>query len=127
MSVFLLDMTNLRRSTYALAVACALGTFSLQPCQAQTFTMLHSFTGQGDGGQPTAGLIMDQRGDLYGTASQGGYTRHSFLLVDARPVSESAVERAEANDRTVSATDWANDRGFRVRMDTRSSAPRGEP
>jgi uncharacterized repeat protein (TIGR03803 family) len=37
-----------------------------------TETILYTFTGQGDGGVPLAGLIRDARGNLYGTASQGG-------------------------------------------------------
>ncbi len=36
---------------------------------AQTFTVLHSFTGGTDGAKPYAGLVMDQGGNLYGTAS----------------------------------------------------------
>jgi uncharacterized repeat protein (TIGR03803 family) len=35
-------------------------------------TLLYSFTGGGDGGQPEAGLIMDTAGNLYGTTSTGG-------------------------------------------------------
>ncbi len=40
--------------------------------QAQTFTVLHTFTGAQDGGQPFAGLAMDEAGNLYGAASDGG-------------------------------------------------------
>lgn len=39
--------------------------------QAQTFTVLHSFTGP-DGATPLAGLTMDRAGNLYGTAYTGG-------------------------------------------------------
>ena len=38
---------------------------------AQTFTVLHSFD-MSDGWEPSAGLSMDQRGNLYGTTSAGG-------------------------------------------------------
>ncbi|MFZ0312827.1 MAG: choice-of-anchor tandem repeat GloVer-containing protein [Candidatus Korobacteraceae bacterium] len=41
---------------------------------AQTFTVLHNFTNGQDGGEPSAGLSMDQAGNLYGTASTGGNT-----------------------------------------------------
>ncbi len=58
----------------ALAFYGLLITVAVQPAQAQTFTILHLFTGAGDGGQPTAGLTMDEAGNLYGTASSGGYT-----------------------------------------------------
>ncbi len=40
--------------------------------QAQTFTVLHTFTHYGDGGEPMAGLTMDRDGNLYGTTSAGG-------------------------------------------------------
>jgi uncharacterized repeat protein (TIGR03803 family) len=39
--------------------------------QAQTFTVLHNFTGP-DGSTPEAGLTMDRAGNLYGTALTGG-------------------------------------------------------
>ncbi len=38
---------------------------------AQTFTVVHSFTGGSDGANPYSGLVMDQGGNLYGTASAG--------------------------------------------------------
>jgi uncharacterized repeat protein (TIGR03803 family) len=39
---------------------------------AGQFTVLHSFTGNPDGGFPTSGLIIDSAGNLYGTVSGGG-------------------------------------------------------
>lgn len=38
---------------------------------AQTLTVLHSFTGQGDGGEPFAGVTLDRAGNIYGTTSAG--------------------------------------------------------
>lgn len=35
-------------------------------------TVLYSFTGKADGGNPYGGLIMDRAGNLYGTTSRGG-------------------------------------------------------
>jgi len=46
--------------------------------QAQTLTVLHSFTGP-EGANPYSGLIMDQAGRLYGTADAGG--AHGFGTV----------------------------------------------
>jgi len=36
-------------------------------------SILHTFTGSGDGGVPTGGLAVDQYGDIYGVANRGGY------------------------------------------------------
>ena len=63
---------RLRRSICALTFLCALSLLKSQPCRAQTFTVLHSFTGGSDGANPIAGLTLDAAGSLYGTASAGG-------------------------------------------------------
>lgn len=55
-------------------LACVLFLAFGLPARAQTLTVLHAFTGGGDGSQPYAGLTMDSGGNLYGTASYGGYT-----------------------------------------------------
>jgi uncharacterized repeat protein (TIGR03803 family) len=39
---------------------------------AQTFTILHEFTGSGDGAQPTSGVLVDPSGNLFGTTFYGG-------------------------------------------------------
>ena len=36
-------------------------------------TVLHYFTGGSDGAVPMAGLLMDDKGDLYGTTASGGH------------------------------------------------------
>ena len=51
---------------FLLTMVAALGL------EAQTLTVLHSFTFHSDGANPMAGLTMDAHGSLYGTASQGG-------------------------------------------------------
>ena len=51
---------------FALPVICS------PSAQAQTFTVLHNFTGGPDGSQPEAGITMDSSGNLYGTAGAGG-------------------------------------------------------
>jgi len=64
---------NLRTGTVALISALMFATIIAAPAiQAQTFTVLHAFTGYGDGGEPIAGLTMDRAGNLYGTTSEGG-------------------------------------------------------
>jgi uncharacterized repeat protein (TIGR03803 family) len=39
---------------------------------AQTYTVLHNFTGGGDGAAPFAELTLDRAGNLYGTTASGG-------------------------------------------------------
>jgi len=65
---------RLRKAPVALAalVALGLGLVAIPSAQAQTLTVLHSFTGNGDGIQPMAPLIMDEAGNLYGTTYYGG-------------------------------------------------------
>lgn len=45
--------------------------FSLS-APAQSFTVIHNFSGGADGGQPTAGPTLDRSGNLYGTSFFGG-------------------------------------------------------
>src|SRR5580704_7161912 len=55
-----------------LPILCALLVASL-PSQAQTYTVIHQFGGfPNDGRMPTAPLIEDAQGNLYGTAYAGG-------------------------------------------------------
>jgi len=44
------------------------------PAQAQTFTVIHNFSGGGDGDYPEAGLAIDAAGNLYGTTEAGAGT-----------------------------------------------------
>src|SRR5664279_5426562 len=56
----------------ALRLIFALTMAATQLAQAQTFSVLHNFTGGADGAQPYVGLTMDPAGNLYGTAIFGG-------------------------------------------------------
>ena len=56
--------TGLLLSIFALAAVT----------QAQTYSVIHNFTGGQDGAAPRAGVTLDQAGNLYGTAASGGYT-----------------------------------------------------
>jgi hypothetical protein len=55
----------------ALAVVLVPAVVATRSAQAQTFSVLHSFTGA-EGGNPDAGLIRDAAGNLYGTTPKGG-------------------------------------------------------
>ena len=64
---------NLRLSALAVTVGCVLIIGMVQPAQAQTFTVLHTFTGP-DGLSPYSGVVIDSAGSLYGTTYGGGAT-----------------------------------------------------
>ncbi len=55
----------------AVAIATLLIVIATQ-AHAQTLSIVHTFTGGGDGGVPYAGLTVDQGGNFYGTTSAGG-------------------------------------------------------
>jgi uncharacterized repeat protein (TIGR03803 family) len=56
----------------ALAIVLALTLLTSHAIEAQTFTVLHQFTGGTDGQYPFAGVTVGPGGVLYGTASGGG-------------------------------------------------------
>jgi uncharacterized repeat protein (TIGR03803 family) len=69
-------LSKINRRTAQTILALALG-FTLagmlaQQAQAQTYTVLYTFTGGTDGGQPYAGVIRDRTGNLYGTTFAAG-------------------------------------------------------
>jgi len=53
------------------AIACAV-MMLLPSLHAQTFSVIHSFSGAGDGATPMAGLTIDHAGNFYGTTMFGG-------------------------------------------------------
>ncbi len=74
-------MTNIGRgqvSTSRLikrsALAVVLASMALAPqwTQAQAYNELHRFTGGADGATPSAGLVLDDSGNFYGTTATGG-------------------------------------------------------
>jgi len=57
----------------AVAAVIALGSIANQAAQAQTYTVLHTFTGfPSDGQNPSGGVILDVANNLYGTIVEGG-------------------------------------------------------
>jgi len=63
-------------SSVTVGLAITAGLFILLAtaiaAQAQTFQVLHNFTGGRDGANPLDGVTIDRNGNLYGTASAGG-------------------------------------------------------
>ena len=64
----------------AIAVACLLAGALSQPANAQTLTTVHSFAGNPDGALPTAKVIRDSDGNLYGTTTWGGATNYGTVF-----------------------------------------------
>lgn len=66
-----------RAQLASLAILMALLT-TVPAAPAQTFRVLHTFTGGSDGATPLTGLTIDQAGNLYGTTAYGGTGACSF-------------------------------------------------
>ncbi len=66
----------MRGSSTVPVVVPLLASFLLlaSPIQAQTFSVLHTFSNSTDGATPYGTLALDAAGNLYGTASAGGFT-----------------------------------------------------
>ena len=56
----------------ALVILFALTLAGTRAAHAQTFNVIHTFSGGADGANPFAGVTIDGAGNLYGTASAGG-------------------------------------------------------
>jgi uncharacterized repeat protein (TIGR03803 family) len=61
---------NLYGTTYQGGTSGGGVVFKLDP--SGNYTVLYNFTGQADGGNPMAGVILDSAGNLYGTTEYGG-------------------------------------------------------
>ena len=70
----------------AMAIVFALTVVLMQSAQAQTYTVLHNFTGgpgiggPGGGQTPLAGITIDGAGNLYGTTLYGGTSTEYGLI-----------------------------------------------
>ena len=66
------SMSSISERVLAFAFALGLATAAIPLSQGQTFSLVHSFTGGSDGGNPLAGFTIDAAGSLYGTTNAGG-------------------------------------------------------
>jgi uncharacterized repeat protein (TIGR03803 family) len=57
-------------------------TVTAQPADAQTFQVIHNFSGQGDGSIPLTGLTIDTSGNLYGTTGAGAAGHGTVFLLN---------------------------------------------
>jgi uncharacterized repeat protein (TIGR03803 family) len=64
--------SSARKLALALMSAAGLAVLAIPCAQAQTFDVVHNFTGGSDGGNPVDGFVMGPTGVLYGTAPSGG-------------------------------------------------------
>jgi uncharacterized repeat protein (TIGR03803 family) len=79
-NTFLAGLRRAVRIDFFLALTLGLALLASAPAHAQTFTVLHAFTGVPDGKGPDSSLVLDAEGDLYGTTEQGGASYHGSLF-----------------------------------------------
>ena len=72
--IFARDLRPAAATGLLLTAVFGLTAAITQPAVAQTYTVIHNFTGGQDGATPMAGLTKDQAGNLYGTAAWGGHS-----------------------------------------------------
>ncbi len=61
-----------RRGFHPVILAVIFALAAYVPAHGQTFSVLHSFTGGGDGAYPVGGVSVDSAGNLYGATYYGG-------------------------------------------------------
>lgn len=67
-------------TTLTLAVVLLLAVGATPTAQAQTYSVLYSFTGSTDGAEPFAGLVQATNGNLYGTTLMGGASGYGSIF-----------------------------------------------
>ena len=70
---------SLRRTVFMLAIICSSTAVAPKLAQAQTFTLLHVFTGH-DGAYPFGALVLSSGENVYGTTQGGGGYANVFKL-----------------------------------------------
>jgi uncharacterized repeat protein (TIGR03803 family) len=100
------------KSILAFAFGVALATMVLPTAQAQTFSVVHNFTGGSDGGGPLNGFTFDSAGNLYGTTNTGGTFGYGIVF----KITTSGVQTVLHN--FAGGSDGANPQGSLVRDKT---------
>ena len=73
-------LTNPAKPAITVAIVAGVVLLLISSGFAQTFTVLHAFTGGADGAGPAGGgLTIDRAGNFYGTTGSGGYYGSSCL------------------------------------------------
>lgn len=80
----------LARGIFITASSLIFLLLPLTPAQAQTFTVLHTFSGS-DGATPYSGVTIDSGGHLYGTTSRGG-ANQTGVVYELKHVGSGWVE-----------------------------------
>src|SRR5207244_7400797 len=89
------EENQMRKATFSLISLLAVLPLPSLRLEAQTFTVLYTFTGGVDGAFPQAGLVRDKAGNLYGTTVQGGSSRDGkvcWVVVLGRDAAVSEIE-----------------------------------
>jgi uncharacterized repeat protein (TIGR03803 family) len=92
-----------------LVVMIVILVFAPAAWAASRFETLHKFSGGADGGAPSAGLILDATGNLYGTTSSGGASGHGTVF-QLKPNSdgtwtETVLHSFNLNDGAIPSSD----------------------
>jgi uncharacterized repeat protein (TIGR03803 family) len=70
------ECSSVKRANISLALVSALSlatiVAAIPSAEAQTYKVIHSFTGGKDGIEPEAGLLLAANGNIYGTTYRGG-------------------------------------------------------
>src|SRR5258708_16743593 len=73
-------MKNFRSHFAGTLVPLVLAMLLTTPATGQTESVLYTFSGGSDGGNPYAGPILDSKGNLYGTAVYGGVYNYGAVF-----------------------------------------------
>jgi uncharacterized repeat protein (TIGR03803 family) len=85
MSMYKAEPMNATWSTLPLIIGFFWLVSATLALQAQTFTVMHAFTGKGDGASPYTAVTLDHLGNLYGTAGSGGaFQRGTVFKISAQ-------------------------------------------